>query len=342
MTTGVAGNHSHDTNDLDAALAAEVGRAELAEAGLATRITALEAGTPPPVEPPPVEPPPVEPPPPAAGAFLSYPKSAAKVINGGTDVILSSLTFQGDMTKVAIVLQNVNGFWLHDLDIDHCLGGLYLVGCTGTGLIENIRARNIGNVNAGSGKDIGAGHGNVIQLNGTYLSDGRVRRVKAVGGHTEDMFSVYKSGGTDDAHRLVIEDCQLEGLVADTADNRAWASDSGSGMMLGDGGGHDIVIQRCTILTPGQVGIGLPGGVRIHLLSNTIYGAKRPLANVGIYAKNYAGGTYGPHELTGNKVKWYNAAGSENPVWLPDIGSSVQSGNDWHAAIDPATLTVTL
>jgi hypothetical protein len=120
---------------------------------------------------------------------MGYQSSAARVISGGTDIEISRLSFTGG--GVALVVENVVRPYLHDLDFDGCVGAIFLLGCTDI-RIEDIRARNIGD------GTIGSGHSNVIQLNSTI--GGAIRRVRGRDGHTEDMISVFKSGGSDAAH----------------------------------------------------------------------------------------------------------------------------------------------
>ena len=107
--------------------------------------------------------------------------------------------------------------------------------------------------------------------------------------------------------------------------------------MLGDGGGSHIVIRDNTFLSPGQVGIGVSGGTDIHVLDNVIYGAQRASSNVGLYVWNQTSGTCSGIEVAGNRVRWYTAAGAENPYWDGSNCGAVAgvSTNDWHAALDP-------
>ena len=59
---------------------------------------------------------------------------------------------------------------------------------------------------------------------------------------------------------------------------------------------------------------------------------------------NQASGTCSGIEVAGNSVRWYNAAGAENPYWDGGNCGAVAgvSTNDWHASLDPTSLHVTL
>ncbi|MDQ1468090.1 MAG: hypothetical protein QOH10_2505, partial [Actinomycetota bacterium] len=164
------------------------------------------------------------PPPPPAGTFLSYPHQGSPLSVSGTDVVVSNKSWVG-FGSVALVVSNVHNVYLHDLDFDSNVGDIFLINVTGTIRIENIRARNTGN------GTIGSGHSNVIQFNNSWQGapdDGvsGVRNVSSFGGDTEDMISVYKSGGIDAAHPLVLDDLHLESPLPPSSE--AWSSGSGT------------------------------------------------------------------------------------------------------------------
>ena len=105
--------------------------------------------------------------------------------------------------------------------------------------IENIRARNTGD------GTIGSGHGNVIQFNNSWQTPATtasgVRRVNAYGGDTEDMISIFKSGGVDAAHPLVIEDVHIESPLSGPL---AWSSGRAPASTSPTAGGHDIIAPQ--------------------------------------------------------------------------------------------------
>ena len=128
----------------------------------------------------------------------------------------------------------------------------------------------------------------------------------------EDMISLYQSHGTKDSPILV----ENNYLVGDPVHGSAGKSDSGSGIMLGDGGGSWQVCRDNTLISPGQVGIGVASGKDIVVLDNLILGEKSNVSNVGLYAWNqYQGEVVGQVSLRGNTVAWVNSAGQDNPYW---------------------------
>lgn len=286
---------------------------------------------------PPVDPPPPDPNPPAAGAFLSYPhQSGPTTINGGTNVVVSNETWQGFSNKTALVISGAHNVYLHDLDFADNGGDIFLVNCSGQIRIESIRARNTGD------GTIGSGHGNVIQLNNTWDNGtGGIRGVKALGGDTEDMISIFKSGGIDAAHPLLIENNHLESPLSGSL---AWSSGSGTGMNLADYGGHDIIARNNTLLNVGQVGIQLNEPTRVTVTNNIVYGAARPSSNVGIsqWASTSCSSCTG-NVVANNRVWWVKSSGTASSIWLSNSYPVTLSGNaSQDGSIDPSSLHVVL
>lgn len=274
----------------------------------------------------PVPPPPPPPPPPPDGAFMSYPAMQPRDYSGDTDIELHHQSLRGFHQNHVLHFENCHNIWVHHIDMDDCGGTseacIYFLNCTGTIRVEDIRFRQPGY--------------HSIQLNDCQVT-GHITRVKVKGAlRSEDMISLYQSGGTSSADPFVIEDNQFEG--------GDWVSGSGSGIMLGDGGGGHIIARRNRMLNPGQVGIGVAGGSDIGVEDNTVYGQQMPKSNVGIYAWHQSGPPSADVWVTGNKVNWRRADGVPNPWWNGgnNIANLQQSGNDWNAPIDPASLVVTL
>jgi hypothetical protein len=208
------------------------------------------------------------------------------------------------------------------------VGGVYVVNSTNVTVTWN-RFQNIGD------GTIGSGHSNYVQFNRS--TGGYIAHNKGIGGNTEDMISLFQSGGASASSPLIVEYNAFQGTN--------WTSGSGSGTMAGDAGGSHIVVRYNTYLNPGQVGIGVPGGSDIHVLNNTTYGAQRGKSNVGIYVWNQGSGTCSGIEAGGNRVFWINASGKANPAWNAGNCGTVSNWdtNTWQdATIDPATLQVAL
>ncbi len=140
-------------------------------------------------------------------------------------------------------------------------------------------------------KEFGANcHNDFVQFVDTW--GGYISHNKGLGGQTEDIVSIYKSGGQDAANPLKIEFNAFEGIIEPNASGGIpWISRSGSGMMLGDQGmgthtGSHIVAANNRLLNVGQAGIGVAGGIDIRVMFNTVYSELNDNANVGIFVYN--------------------------------------------------------
>jgi len=128
----------------------------------------------------------------------------------------------------------------------------------------------------------------------------------------EDVISLYQSHGTAESPILI----QNNYLVGDPAQGSAGKSVSGSGIMLGDAGGSWQLCRNNTLISAGQVGIGVACGEHIVVEQNLILGKQSDVANVGLYTWNqYENVPAGRVTLRGNTVAWLNSAGKDNPYW---------------------------
>jgi nitrous oxidase accessory protein NosD len=139
----------------------------------------------------------------------------------------------------------------------------------------------------------------------------------------EDVINIYKSSGTPDDPIQVIGN-KIRG---------GGPSDSGGGIMTGDGGGAYIVVRGNILVDPGQYGIAIAGGHHIQILGNKVFGKGQPFTNVGIYVWNQSKAPSDGHTVKGNQVRWFNKAGIENPCWDAKNCGTVAGwdSNDWHA-----------
>ncbi len=258
--------------------------------------------------------------------FLSRPAHGQIHLSNCSNVTVSGYSFS-NIADDAIIIEGCNNVTVTANDFSGDVGAIYVLNSTNVTITWN-RYQNIGD------GTIGSGHSNFVQFNNSW--GGYIGHNKGVGGNTEDIISIYQSGGASSTSPLVIEYNAFQGTN--------WTSGSGSGSMLGDAGGSHIVVRYNTYLSPGQVGIGIPSGTDIHITNNTLYGATRPLSNVGIYVWNQATTPCSGIEIANNQVKWYRSDGVENPYWNAGNCGTVsgESTNNWHASIDPTTLQVTL
>jgi hypothetical protein len=260
---------------------------------------------------------------PFAVAFLSRTPSAAVHLKAPCDgAVIRGRQFVG-LSSVAIVVEGCRNVTITENDFDGTLGGVFVLNSENVVVTYN-RFRGIGNGTIGSGKS------NYVQFN--KVTGGSISYNKGLGGNTEDLVSIYQSSGTSSAP-LVVEHNAFEGTD--------WTRSSGTGIIVGDGGGGNYVTVRYNrLLTPGQVGIQLINGTGIRVYGNTIYAAPRsPLTSPNVGMSSWEGSPNA--DVYENRVRWYRNDGSQNARWW-GYGTIRESANDWSASIDPETLRVKL
>lgn len=273
----------------------------------------------------------------SSSTFMSYPRQTCFTSLSGSNLVLSNKSWQGCSGKAALTISNATNVYIHDLDFDSNSGDIFLTNVSGTIRIENIRARNTG---AGT-TTIGSGLKNVIQFNnawqGAPVTDttAGIRHIKIYGGATEDAVSIFKSGGLDGSHTLVLEDIHVEHPLP--PDPLAWTSTTGTCTNLGDAGGHDIILRNSTFLNCGAVGIQMNMPSQTTVTGNILYGALRTNANVGL--SQYGTCTCSGDKLTNNRVWWKPSSQYiQHTGYFTDISGNVL--ND--TTIDPNSLKVVL
>jgi hypothetical protein len=277
---------------------------------------------------------PTPPPPTSDGVwsvpFLTRQTSGAIRKTGNCDnLVIENLTFKDLGADVeAIHLENCHNVTIRANDFARVAQAITVLNSTDV-RIEWNRYLDI----QGPHERVGRHRGNFVQL--VEVSRGYIGHNKGKGGDTEDIVSMYHSGGTS-AAPFIIEFNHFEGTN--------WTSSSGSGIALGDGTSAYSIARNNTLLNVGQVGLFIAGGSNHKILDNTIYGERREGSNVGLYVWNQSSTPCSGQEVSGNRVFWTNASGSANPAWNAGNCGTIAgwSNNTWNAGLDPAQLHVGL
>jgi len=151
----------------------------------------------------------------------------------------------------------------------------------------------------------------------------------------EDVINIYQSSGTETSPILV------EGnyLTGDPVAGSEGMSISGSGIMLGDGGGEHILCRKNVLISPGQVGIGVAGGHFVRVEANIIYGKQSNASDCGLYVWNQSKKPSDHVSIVGNRVSWVNKTGANNSSWDGhNVDALEWSDNQLADATLPATL----
>lgn len=258
-------------------------------------------------------------------AFGTRPESGIVNCSGRSGVTITGLSFEGiGNDQPAITIMNCHDVVISQNDFIDDTEPIYVQDSTNVTITAN-RYRNI----TGPYQRNGSHRGNFTQWQNSF--GGSIDHNVGIGGNTEDIVSIFQSGGADSAHPLVIEDNTFQGTN--------WTSASGSGIMLGDGGGSHVIVRNNTLINPGQVGIGVAGGSDIHVLDNTVYGEQRANSNVGISTWGQ-GSACSDIEVAGNTVDFVKDTGVVSGAWDGQNCGTIAgwSSNDFTATLNPAAL----
>ena len=122
----------------------------------------------------------------------------------------------------------------------------------------------------------------------------------------EDAISMFESNGLPN-DPIMIESNWIRG---------GGPSHSGGGIMLGDGGGSNMVAKNNILVDPGQYGMAVSGGSYMSIVNNTIYADSQSFTNVGLYYRNYYGSPDANISIAKNLVNFTNSSGVLNNTYL--------------------------
>ena len=150
--------------------------------------------------------------------------------------------------------------------------------------------------------------------------------------YPEDAINLFKSSGTFESY-LQVYGNKIKG---------GGPSQSGGGIMLGDGGESSFIrANNNRLVNPGQYGIAVAGGSTIDVYHNQVFAVSQSFTNVGLYAWNQYPGTCENISIFSNEVKYLNKDGVQNGFWdgqnCGPIGG-VGSNNLWADFLTPAIL----
>ena len=227
--------------------------------------------------------------------------------------------------KLSISLYKCADVLVQGNRLERGASGVYALECTGVKVIGNYVEDVQGPFPRGqlAQFDKVTGEGNAVSHNYGINFAGRST--------PEDMINIYKSEGTEKSPILI----EKNFLCGDPGQGSADKSKSGSGIMLGDGGGRFIQCRENLLFAPGQVGIGICGGSHIVVERNQIYGDRSNVANVGLYVWNQSKAPGADIVVRENVVAWKNARGDNSSFWKGDRDGGFErvtiENNQWNA-----------
>jgi hypothetical protein len=245
---------------------------------------------------------------------ISNPGGVCVTVTNASNVTIRNSTI-GPCGDEAVYLSDVDGAVVE---------GNYITG-TGNGVLVH-RSDSV-RVDSNAFVDAGRNFVQFDKVNGAGSSISGNRGQNELGGtNAEDLISLYLSNGTASSPIRVVGNHLRNG----------GPSDSGSGIMLGDGGGSYQFVEGNVLVEPGQVGIGVASGTNMTVRGNVVYSSALPWSNSGIYVWNQYDQACGNVEVSGNRVNWTNADGRSNSWWEGGGCGEVNNfGNDWDAPVGP-------
>jgi len=136
--------------------------------------------------------------------------------------------------------------------------------------------------------------------------------------HPEDAISIYKSNGLATDPICVINN-NVQG---------GGPSTTGTGIILGDGGGSNQTAQNNSVVNSGAMGMQVAGGTHIQISNNKIYSAAFAWSHMGLGCGNYSGAPSNNITISGNQVNWLsgNPKDQINGAKTRVMNSSYQAG----------------
>lgn len=231
----------------------------------------------------------------------------ALYLRGCKNVIIRNCFFNRSAAE-SIVLENCYNVLVESVLFSRSTCGVYALGCNDVRVLDcqgvNFRRRD------------NWARGQLAQFNGCGGTLNEVLNCRAENfaneSDPEDVVSIYRS------HNVNVKNNIFRGGGAnDNGTREGGPSDSGSGIMSGDNGGTNQVVENNILINTGNAGIGIAGGVNIKVLSNKIYSEKTSVSNNPLYAWAQAGqeGQSNNAVAKDNQVYWTHKTGYINDGW---------------------------
>jgi hypothetical protein len=150
----------------------------------------------------------------------------------------------------------------------------------------------------------------------------------------EDAISIYESSGTS-GDPIQVNQNEIRG---------GGPSKTGSGIMIGDGGGSYVIAKGNTLVDPGQCGMGIAGGTNMTIAGNVIYGKEQSFTNVGVYYWNQSGESSSAITISSNAINFTMNDGELNNTYLAygGVWPSGWGSNFYDQSLGESTLPATL
>lgn len=226
-------------------------------------------------------------------------------------------------TRLAIYLIGCRNITVEGCYFENVESALYAVNCTGPIVFRNNEVKNVqGPFPRGQAAQLNGCKGGGVRLELNHVTNDRNASAP------EDVFNLYKCEGLpDDPMRVQFNYIKGHG-----------PSNSGTASIVGDGGASKYLSINDNVCINTN-GISIAGGDNCQLVNNVMFNAGTDRSNVGLVVANfYKALPCSNHKVIGNRVRWTNKAGVNNPIWLgggtyPPCAGVEVTGNDLAANI---------
>ncbi len=210
-----------------------------------------------------------------------------------------------DSERIAVQAGACRNLIVEGCRMENVVSGVYAVGGHGIRVLGNFARNMKGPFPRGQAAQFDAVTGTNNAISNNYVINERGKSMP------EDCINLYQSAGTAESPILVENNYLTGDPVAGSLDK----SPNGSGIMMGDQGGAHILCRKNTILSAGQMGIGVAGGHFIRVEDNYILGLKSNVTSQGMYVWNQSKQPCDHITLARNRVHWVNKEGEEFSFW---------------------------
>lgn len=253
---------------------------------------------------------------------VSSPSTSGPIDVTESGTLIENMHFVGSGDEDCVTIKGASDVTVRNSRFTNCHKGVYAVSSSNVVVVDNVFEADM----AGRGR-------NAVQFN--RVSGGHVARNTSTVSNgatlSEDHINIYMSNGTA-SDPIVIEANELTG---------GGPSESGSGIVLGDGGGSWQIARNNNLTDPGQVGIGAVGGSHLTIEDNTLSSTSHPWSNVGMVAWDWDGSGCSDVTISRNEVaQWVNSSGQSNIFWENGSCSNLSvTDNSWQTGTEPEAIT---
>jgi parallel beta-helix repeat protein len=223
-----------------------------------------------------------------------------------TSVTIRNCIFS-NLTGIGIALSNCSNILITNCKFDKVLSGAYLVNCKNITMTHCTCTNITGPVPRGQ----------IIQLNGCSTTGNIINLIQynVVNdsfnyGQPEDIINIFNSSN------VLVDSNYLQGFGSD-----ADGSKTGSGINLGNNGGHNLTASNNYLYNTGGSGLSLCGGTNILAENNKIFSQKNRVSGSGIQLFEWHNSIPTNVTIKNNTVGWFNKKGNQSSYWTD--GTSV-------------------